>query len=585
MIAKTGWRLGVLVALMLLVGLTEGLGTALLFSLLVRLGISGSSDPDGMTGSIEWFLDSINPNGGAVFVLGVLVVMALTQAILFINQSWQMSSMARRYAARWQVDLFAAFIKSDWLFLTERKSADLVNAIVVETGRLTASFLGISQLVAAAIVAVVYLVVALFVSWQTTLLLTGLALFMLLSIVRLYRTSYRIGHQTGPFNASMLAACSELLQSAKIVKTSGAEGRAIARFATAADNLQRVSRVANFLPNLVRGVFELIGVVGIAGLLVVGVSELHVATANLLVVLALFVRLLPRITALQTQLHSLNTFVPVVLNLGDLLGRAQARQERTAGAALPALNRPALSCENINIAYGERCVIRDLNLNIPLPGLYGIVGGSGAGKSSLMHALVGLVPIESGSIRLGLMNLADASLASWRRAVALVPQETALFNNSVRENLIIATPDASMDEIVAAAKAANAHEFVMKLDRQYETPIGDQGVLLSGGQRQRLGIARALLMQPSLLLLDEPTSSLDTESEAEVLETLHRLRQSIGIVVVAHRLATVRHADRIFVLEDGSVIENGTWSELVGNRRRFYDLARAQHIVMAGTPG
>ncbi len=583
MIAKTGWRLGVLVALMLFVGLMEGLGTTLLFSLLVRLGISGSSEAGGVTMGIEDILNYLSPNGGAWFVFAVLSVTALIQAVLFIQQSWMMSDMARRYAARWQVDLFSAFIRADWLFLTERKSGDLVNAIVTETGRLTASFIGLSQLAAAIIVATIYLVVAFFVSWQVTLLLIGLAVVMLLSISRLYRTSYRIGKQTGPFNAAMLTACNEQLSAAKIIKASGAEGRAIGRFSTAAVNLQKVARVANFLPNLVRGLFEMIGIVGLAGLLVVGTSSLHVAPANLLVVLALFVRLLPRITALQTQLHNLNTFAPAILHLQDLLNSALARQERLSGSDLPSSREVILSCKQLRLGYGGRNVINDLNLDVSLPGLYGIVGGSGAGKSSLMHALVGLVPLQGGVIELGVARLDKVSLSSWRRNVALIPQETTLFNATVRENLTIASPIADMDAVIAAARAANAHDFIMTLDRQYDTPIGDHGVLLSGGQRQRLGIARALLMKPSLLLMDEPTSSLDTESEAEILETLEHLRKSIGIIVVAHRLATVRNADRIFVLENGSVVESGNWAELVTTRKRFYDLARAQHMVLVGS--
>lgn len=582
MIAKSGIKLGVLVALMLLVGLMEGVGTALLFSLLVRLGISGSSEPGGATLAIESTLNFLNPGGGVWYVFAVLSITAVLHAALFIQQSWMMADMARSYGARWQINMFTAFIRADWLFLSERKSGDLVNAIITETGRLTASFIGLAQLSAALIVAFIYVAVAFFVSWQVTLLLIGLACLMLISISRLYGTSYRIGKQTGPYNSALMTACQEQLSAAKIVKTSGAEGRAIDRFAAAAHNLQRVARVSSFLPSLVRAVFEMIGVIGLAGLLVVGTSVLSVAPANLLVVLALFVRLLPRITALQTQLHNLNTFTPAILHLNDLLTEGLARQERLSGSELPSSRRTQLSCRHLNVSYGKRRVVRDFSFDVPLPGLYGIIGGSGAGKSTLMHVLVGLVPIESGSITLGGAKLGDVSLASWRRNVALIPQETTLFNTTVRENLTIAAPLATMDAIVAATRAANAHDFIMALDRQYDTVIGDQGVLLSGGQRQRLGIARALLMQPSLLLMDEPTSSLDTESEFEILGTLDKLRKSIGIVIVAHRLATVRNADRIFVLENGTIAESGDWKDLLAARGRFYDFACAQHIGLAG---
>jgi ABC-type multidrug transport system fused ATPase/permease subunit len=218
-------------------------------------------------------------------------------------------------------------------------------------------------------------------------------------------------------------------------------------------------------------------------------------------------------------------------------------------------------------------------LSFGLPGMVGIVGGSGAGKSTLVHAMLGLVHPDAGTICLGDHDIAHASLASWRKSIGYVPQEDMFFHASVRENLALACPDASMEQVIRAARRAHAHEFIMALPEGYDTQIGDRGVALSGGQRQRLGIARALLSEPALLLMDEPTSALDSESEREVLATLEELRHSIGILIVAHRLATVKNADCIFVLEQGRVVEQGNWSELIARRDRFHSLVEIQHLV------
>jgi ATP-binding cassette subfamily B protein len=265
-----------------------------------------------------------------------------------------------------------------------------------------------------------------------------------------------------------------------------------------------------------------------------------------------------------------------------MLDEANAQRERPAGQGeafdvqLPA----SLQIDGLTVSYAEqRPVLNALTLSFRLPGMVGIVGGSGAGKSTLVHAILGLVRPDAGTIRLGAHDISRASLAAWRHAIGYVPQEDMFFHASVRENLALASPNASFDDIVQAARRAHAHDFIMALPQGYDTQIGDQGVVLSGGQRQRLSIARALLSKPALLLMDEPTSALDSESEREILATLDELRQSIGILIVAHRLATVRGADCIFVLEQGRVVEQGNWNELIARRDRFHSLAEIQHLV------
>jgi ABC-type multidrug transport system fused ATPase/permease subunit len=235
-----------------------------------------------------------------------------------------------------------------------------------------------------------------------------------------------------------------------------------------------------------------------------------------------------------------------------------------------------LVLREVEVRFGDHEVLKQIDLTIPIPGMIGIVGGSGAGKSTLMHALLGLVPTSAGSIMFDGYDLASVPLPAWRRLIGYVPQETILFHTSVRENLLLAKPDASAAEIELAAKRAHAHDFIIALPQSYETTIGDQGVLLSGGQRQRLGIARALLTEPKLLLMDEAMSALDTESEAEVLSAINDLRTQMGIVVIAHRLATVRNADFIVVFEEGRLVEAGSWDELAAGRKRLHALIQAQ---------
>jgi ATP-binding cassette subfamily C protein len=298
------------------------------------------------------------------------------------------------------------------------------------------------------------------------------------------------------------------------------------------------------------------------------------------VVLALFARLFPRLTSLQAQIHSLNSYVHVIVVIDELQATAEFEAERQNVVREPLkINQPTvLTVRDLQVRLDGHFTLDQINLRLPIPGLLAVVGTSGAGKSTLVHALLGFIEPNAGSIRLGGHEISSTPLKTWRRAIGYVPQETMLFHASIRDNLTLVNPGASEAEIVAAARSANALDFISLQPKDFDTIIGDQGVKLSGGQRQRLGIARALLANPALLIMDEAMSALDSESETEMLRTIEELRRRMGILIVSHRLAAVRNADCICVMEAGRVVESGTWQELMRRRTRLYSLAENQSL-------
>jgi len=236
---------------------------------------------------------------------------------------------------------------------------------------------------------------------------------------------------------------------------------------------------------------------------------------------------------------------------------------------------------NISIARGGYrgvTILRDIRLLLPDRGLVGVVGESGAGKSTLANCLLGLAEITEGTVSFGGLDMREVPLNVWRRQVGYVPQETFLFHLPIRDNIVWGRASASDDDVVTAARQALAHDFILGQPQGYQTVVGDQGARISGGERQRLAIARALLGKPRLLVMDEATSALDGPSEAAVLETVDHLRKDICVMMVAHRLATVRSADLIVVLDNGQIVETGTWEALLAQRGAFYRLAVAQHM-------
>ena len=576
-----GWRLPLLIGLMSVTAFTDGLSVTLLLPLLTRVGVAGSAN-GGATRIINQALSYITPAGSGVgAILVIILVVALLQLGLNMLQGWWSSHLIHRYSLGWQMRLFRAFLGADWLFLTGRKAGELTSAAVIETGRLGGSFYYFTLLASTIVACIIYLLLAMLITWRATLLLIGLGFVMALSISRLHRISRAAGQQAGPLNAELQVLVAESLSGAKMIKAAVGEQVMVDRVEKVSNALNRVGFTRLFLHNVVRGVFEFISFTGLAVFFAYGMIPLHVAPADVLVVLALFLRLLPKFTNAQTLVHELNVHVPSIQVVQDLLGDALQEAERSGGVdsgfTVPLPTR--LDVEGLHAAYKDRAVLNGLTLSLNVPGMVGIVGGSGAGKSTLVHALLGLVRPSGGAIKLGTHDMGDVALSAWRRRIGYVPQETMFFHASVAENLALSMPSASRAEIIAAAKLANAHDFIMALPQDYDTPIGDQGVLLSGGQRQRLGIARALLAKPVLLLLDEPTSALDPKSENEILSTLVELRRTMGIVIVAHRLTTVQAADQIYVLDNGRVVESGSWADLIAKRDRFHSLAKLQQIV------
>ena len=286
---------------------------------------------------------------------------------------------------------------------------------------------------------------------------------------------------------------SEQFAGAKFIKASGIDDRASVLIEPLVKRLEAANTFAGAATGTVRGVLEFAGLIGLAVILVLASEGMGVAAGNIVIVLALFGRIFPRLTAVQAQMHYLTGNLHAVEVIDKLQRAAEAEAERQdrSGETLKIDLPTSLSVRNLQVRLGERVVLDQVNLTLPIPGVLAVVGRSGAGKSTLVHMVLGLVDASAGSIRLGNYDLATAPLRAWRRAIGYVPQETILFHASIRDNLTLVKPDASQADIEIAARRAHAYEFIQAWPEGFETVIGDQGVKLSGGQRQRLGIARA----------------------------------------------------------------------------------------------
>jgi ATP-binding cassette subfamily B protein/subfamily B ATP-binding cassette protein MsbA len=325
---------------------------------------------------------------------------------------------------------------------------------------------------------------------------------------------------------------------------------------------------------LIAPLFQSVLVIGIA--IFLGIGYWIVTTSKLLAVgeLVAYVfviyRALPRIASFNAQAGAIASQWPYVARIAQLLDPSEKELEYTPGKPIETL-REGIEFRAVELLYpdAERNALNEVSFCIPTGKMVALMGASGSGKSSIINLILGLYQPTAGQILLDGLALQAYDLASWRRMIGVVDQDTLIFSNSIADNIRFGKPTASDAEVIAAAKIANAHSFISESPQGYNTEVGDRGHRLSGGQRQRIAIARAVIHDPALLLFDEATSALDSQSERLIQESLEELRKERTLVIIAHRLSTIVKADEIIVLDSGQIVEQGTHQQLLAKGGRY----------------
>jgi subfamily B ATP-binding cassette protein MsbA len=381
----------------------------------------------------------------------------------------------------------------------------------------------------------------------------------------------------------------ETITGNRIVKAFSSEDWEISRFRTAARRLFRANLRSVAATAISSPLMDIFGVIGIALLILIGRGRI---THNQMTP-GVFVAF---ITAVFSLYNPVRKFALFYNNFQQALGASSEIfkfmdfdddvSEKAHAKTLPRFSK-SVSFQHVSFAYVNRGeekheVLHDIELEVHRGEVLAVVGSSGAGKSTLVHLIPRFFDVTGGRLLIDGYDVRQVTLASLRSQIGIVTQETVLFNDTVRNNIAYGQPNVPLKEVEAAARAALAHDFILALPSGYDTVIGERGVRLSGGERQRLAIARALLKNAPILILDEATSALDSESEALVQSALHNLMSGRTVLVIAHRLSTVRRADRIVVIENGSIADVGAHHDLMqklGTYRRLYDLQFAAREV------
>lgn len=318
------------------------------------------------------------------------------------------------------------------------------------------------------------------------------------------------------------------------------------------------------------------GIVLYGGSLIIN-NQSELSPSDFIAYIALFSQVMRPAKALTNSFSSIHSGLAAGDRVLDLIDQKPDIQDKAGAIDLKSFES-SIEIQDLSFSYPGRPVLKHINLSIPKGKMVALVGPSGGGKSTLMDLLPRFIEPESGSIKIDGQDIREVKMDSIRNLMGLVNQESILFNDTIFNNIAFGVPDATQEEVEAAARIANAHEFIIQTENGYQSNMGDRGLKLSGGQKQRICIARAVLKNPPIMLLDEATSALDTESERLVQDALNKLMKNRTSFVIAHRLSTIQSADLIVVLEDGHIIEKGNHQELMSREGMYSKLVNMQQF-------
>ncbi len=538
------------------------------------------------TAGTAWMMENIvdamtSPEmRGQVYLiaLGVLALF-LTKAVATYMQSIFMARAGNRIVAVQQEKLYRKLLKRGVSFFSTNESSDLL--MRVTRGAQAARKL-INIIVTTFVRDVLTLIGLLFVMIYQQPVLSFLILVIgpiaLLSLRYLLKSVRKIMQSKYKSLAEIIRVLQETSGGIKVIKIFALEDRMLDRMDNAIRKVEARSNDIARLQSLASPLMEFLAGLAIAAILVVstmGIAGTEPPTAGQLMsfITALLMAYEPAKRLSRTRVAIESCMVGVSM-LFELLDEEDTMQEEAGAIDL----RPGpgeIRLRNLTFGYSDSMsVIENMNLTFEAGKTTALVGQSGGGKSTIFGLIMRFYDPDTGAVEIDGQNLQSVSFASLRRKISYVGQDTFLFSTSIIDNLRYAAPDASDEEIKEAARAAHAHDFIMALPDSYETQVGENGAFLSGGQKQRIAIARAILRKAEILLLDEATSALDAESEAAVKKALDALTKDVTTIVIAHRLSTILEADKIMVVEDGEVVEQGNLDQLLeqnGSFRRLFD--------------
>ena len=509
-------------------------------------------------------------------LLGVFLLFIVRQILGYFRNSYKLK-IRFDFVVRLRDEIFNNIINTDLSYFDNKKTGNLVNTLATEADNSGTGLYVAIELLNVLLILFVYFVLLLSISWHMTILAVFIIAIASIAMNYKLQISKQYGIKVVELNNKFNNFIVEVLGAIRLVKTSATEKKEVCDlYQIASENSNanynfRMNGVSIFI------VFETLIFATILSIFYISIEVLNMSIASVAVFMFIMVRMAPFAQSINNYRHEISGHIASLRNISDVIQETTCRRKITNGMKHFVGLKRNIELRNVTFSYNDSDnVLEGINISITQGKMLAIVGSSGAGKSTLVDLILRFYDPTSGCILIDGVDLKQFDIGSFRKCIGFVSQDVFLFNDAVAANIGYGLDSVSEKQIVEAAKIAHAHEFIMALPEKYDTILGDRGVKLSGGQRQRLALARAIVRQPQILILDEATSALDTESERLIQDSLSKLSNNYTIIAIAHRLSTIEHADKIVVMENGTVVEEGNHQSLLAKNGYYFKYHKLQ---------
>jgi subfamily B ATP-binding cassette protein MsbA len=575
-----------LIALGLLASLFEGIGIGLFIPFLERLEASQAvTAHDNVThqtwlgSNLARLFEGVAPENqlpaiGAAIFGAVLLKGALSYATALLS-----SSLSARTGHELRTRVYEEVLTVDFHVIHKLGTGRLLNVLSNESWRTADAVINLLHAVISLGTFFVYMALLLTISWKLTLIVTAILLLMSVIVRSLTRKVGFLGAKMTRANADVASRMVDGVDGIEVIRGYGQESHARRSFESVSERLSKLTMRTGILSGAVHPVYEILAAAVLVTVLLMSVQA-GASLAPLLVFIFLLYRLAPLVRHLEAERVDLISSQAAVKETLAIIQSQEKQYIQSGDEEFDGLEEEIV-LDKVSYRYEPDAdlALEGIEATLPAKGLTAIVGRSGSGKSTLVKLLLRFFDPTEGRILVEGRPLPALKLNAWRSRIAVVPQRAYLFNATVRDNIAFGELQADDEEVEAAAKAAGADTFIPGLPNSYNTRLGEDGIELSGGEAQRICLARALIREPDLLLLDEATNALDSISEDLIHVAVDRIRLKCAVVVVAHRLATIESADQILVLDNGRLVEQGGLQELIAKGGLFADLYQRQRFV------
>jgi len=534
----------------------------------------------------EWVHQLILAPNGEIKALGIICVVVLV-AVLFKNlflylSMYYLNPIRNNIINDMRTKMYEKILQLPIGYFSEQRKGDIMSRLTNDLGEVEGSTISVLETTFREPIAILlYFCYLIYLSPQLTLFLVLFLPFAGFILGRIGKSLKKQSTEVQEKLGGILSTIDETISGIRVIKAFNAEKKQSDRFNAESDYLFQIKNKANRRRDLASPVSEMLGITAVlcvlwyGGRLVLGGSLLN--SGDFIVYIAIITQLIQPLKALASASYNIKKGAASIERIESLTNTDIGIKEVANPKIIQSFEN-AIELRNVSFYYDDVAILKNINLTVEKGKTVALVGSSGAGKSTLADLIPRFHDVSSGEFLIDGVNIKECSLKSVRALMGIVTQEPILFNDTIRNNITLGVEIPDESKVIDAAKVANAFNYITEKENGFDTNIGDRGSKLSGGERQRLTIARAVYKNPPILILDEATSSLDTESERLVQDAINHLMQDRTSIVIAHRLSTIRHADEIIVLQKGEIVERGTHNELIHHNGYYKRLVDMQEV-------